>query len=357
VGEYVRAAAKAFDAAGIPFRIRNTYDWNDTFADKHPTFAFADRISDQSPFAVNVFHMNADEMEGAHRTLGTEFFAGRYNIGCWHWELSRFPDAWRPALDLVDEVWASSRFIQQALAEKAACPVTWVPHPIDVEPAGRYARRDLGLPERPYLFLFAFDFTSYVARKNPQAVLQAFRRAFGPGGSDEAGLVIKLNGTHLRRAEAEAFRASPELDDPRIHVIDEVLDGGRMRGLMEVCDCFVSLHRSEGFGRGLAEAMMLGKPVIATAYSGNMDFTNPTNACLVEYSLVPVGPWEYPHPQGQIWADPDVEQAARYMRRLVREPGFGRRLGRRASAFMRMQHGPAAVGARCRARLERLGLL
>jgi len=357
VGEYVRAAARAFEAAAIPFRIRNTYEWNDAFADKHPTFDLADRISDHSPFTVNVFHMNADEMEGARRALGADFFAGRYNIGCWHWELSRFPEAWRPAFDLVDEVWASSRFIQHALSEKTRLPVTWIPHPVHVEARGRYRRRDLGLPDRGYVFLLAFDFTSYVARKNPGAVLKAFHQAFGPPGSDEAVLVVKLNGTAVRSAEAQAFRSRPELADPRVHVIDEVLPDDRMHALIELSDCFVSLHRSEGFGRGLAESMTLGKPVIATAYSGNMDFTNAANACLVDYTLVPVGPSEYPYPEGQVWADPDIDQAAWYMRKLVREPAWGRRIGRRAAALVRMQHGPAAVGARCRARLEKLGFL
>ncbi len=355
VGEYLRAAAKAFAAAGIPFRIRNVYDWNDHLADKHPTFEFADRITKESPFDVNIFHMNADEMAGAHSALGDSFFSSRYNIGGWHWELSRFPDAWLPALDLVDEIWATSRFIQHAIAEKARCPVIWMPHPIDIERRGRYTRAAFGLPEASYLFLFAFDFTSYVARKNPFAVLKAFGQAFPEGGADSVGLVIKLNGTGVRSPEAKAFLASPELADPRIHVIDEILDGARMHALIEVSDCFVSLHRSEGFGRGLAEAMMLGKPVVATGYSGNTDFTNPTNACVVDYTMVPVGASEYPYPQGQMWADPDVEQAAWYMRRLAREPAYGARLGRRAAAFVRMQHGPAAVGARCRARLEKLG--
>lgn len=357
VGEYVRAAAKAFAVADIPFQIRNTFDWGEHLAEKHRSFEFRDKITRESAFDVNIFHINADEMANAYRHLGDTFFVGKYNIGCWHWELSRFPDAWLPAFDLVEEVWASSRFIQQAVAEKARCPVIWMPHPINIQPRCRYARRDFGLPETSFLFLFAFDFTSYVARKNPYAVLKAFRLAFPEGGTDPVGLVIKLNGTDVRSPEAAAFLVSPELQDSRIRVINAILDDTRMMGLLEVCDCFVSLHRSEGFGRGLAEAMMLGKPVIATGYSGNMDFTNPMNSCVVDYTLVPIGAGEYPYPEGQRWADPDIDHAAWYMRKLVTEPGYGMRLGRRAAAFVRTQHGPSAVGRRCRTRLEKLGFV
>jgi glycosyltransferase involved in cell wall biosynthesis len=357
VGEYVRAAAKAFAVADIPFQIRNTFDWGDHLADKHPAFEFKDRITRESAFDVNIFHINADEMANAHRHLGREFFAGKYNIGCWHWELSRFPDAWRPALDYVDEIWATSRFIQHAIAEKARCPVVWMPHPIDIRPGGLHTRQDFGLPESAFLFLFAFDFTAYVARKNPFAVLKAFQSAFPKGGADKVGVVIKLNGSDLRSPEAAAFLASPELQDPRVRVIDEVLDGPRMTSLLEVTDCVVSLHRSEGFGRVLAEAMMLRKPVIATGYSGNVDFTNPMTACTVDYTLTPVGPNEYPYPEGQMWADPDVGQAAWYMRKLASDPAYGARLGRRARAFVHAQHGVEAVGRRYRARLEEIGFL
>jgi len=128
-------------------------------------------------------------------------------------------------------------------------------------------------------------------------------------------------------------------------------------GLIERCDCFVSLHRSEGFGRGIAEAMMLRKPVIVTGYSGNMDFTNSQNACIVDYRLVDVGPGEYPFPEGQRWADPDLEQAASYMRRLVGDPAWGAALAEKGRELVEAQHGVGAVGRRYRARLEELGFV
>jgi len=357
VGEYVRASAAAFAAAGIPFHIRNTYDRGRHLADKHPDFPFWDRLTTGSPHRVNVLHINADEMAAARRHLGKSFFAGRYNVAAWHWELSRFPEAWLPALEGVDELWASSRFIRDALAERAKVPVVWMPHPVEVGCRAPADTVDLGLPAGHFLFLAFLDFTSFVARKNPYGAIRAFRTAFPPGTATGVGLVIKANGATARPAEARAFLASPELRDPRIIVVNEVLDRRRLIGLLKRCGCFVSLHRSEGFGRGIAEALLLEKPVIVTAYSGNMDFTNPRTACLVDYRLVDVGPDEYPHAAGQRWADPDLGQAAEYMRRAVSDPAWGAELAKAGRELVESQHGVQAVGRRCRERLEGLGAL
>jgi glycosyltransferase involved in cell wall biosynthesis len=357
VGEYVRASAAAFAAAGLPFHIRNTYDSGEHLAEKHPDFPFWDRLTTGRPHRVNVFHINADEMAEARRCLGDSFFAGCHNIAAWHWELSRFPEAWLPALEGVDELWASSRFIQHALAERARVPVVWMPHPVDVSGSAAPDALDLGLPTGQFLFLVFFDFTSFVARKNPLGAIRAFRAAFPPGDVSRVGLVIKANGAAARPAEARAFLASPELRDPRVIVINEALDRRRLVDLIRRCGCFVSLHRSEGFGRGIAEALLLEKPVIVTGYSGNMDFTNPQNACIVDYQLVEVGPDEYPHAAGQRWADPDLEQAADHMRRVVSDPAWGAALAKRGRGLVEAQHGVEAVGRRYRARLEKLGFL
>jgi len=357
VGEYVRASAAAFSAAGIPFHIRNTYDWGEHLAEKHPDFAFWDRLTAGRPHRVSVFHINADEMADARRHLGDAFFTGRYNVAAWHWELSHFPEAWLPALEGVDELWASSRFIQHALAERAKVPVVWMPHPVEVSGSSAPQALELPGPEGRFLFLTFFDFTSFVTRKNPLGAIRAFRAAFPQGSPPDVGLVVKANGASVRPAEAQAFLASPELGDPRITVVNDTLDRRRLLGLIQRCDCFVSLHRSEGFGRGIAEALLLEKPVIVTGYSGNMDFTHPQNACIVDYQLVDVGPDEYPHPAGQQWADPDLGQAAEYMRKVVSDPAWAIALARRGRELVESQHGVEAVGRRYRARLETLGFV
>lgn len=357
VGEYFRASVSAFAAAGIPFHIRNTYGWGEHLAEKHPHFPFWDKLTNCNPYRANVFHINANEMADARRHLGDGFFAGRYNIAGWHWELSHFPVAWNAAIENVDELWASSRFMQHTFAESFRVPVVWMPHPVDVRVAGGPADiDDLRIPGGRYLFLALLDFTSFVARKNPLGAVRAFREAF-PRGSEEVGLLIKANGAAARPAAARTFLASPELSDPRIVVVNETLDRRHMLGLFRRCDCFVSLHRAEGFGRGIAEALLMGKPVIVTGYSGSQDFTNPQNACIVDYELVDVGPDEYPHAAGQRWAEPDLEQAAWYMRRLVSEPTWGATLAERGRSLVEAQHGIESVARRYRARLSKLRLL
>ncbi len=354
-GEDIRISAGAFARAEIPFSICDVFDGGNPSL--HPDFPYRDRLAGEPAYRAQVCVLNADEMANARSRLGAGFFAGRYTIGYWAWELSRFPDAWSGAFDTVEEIWAPSRFTQQAIAEKAPCPVVRMPLAVELPVGDGLPRGHFGLPEDRYLFLFFFDFSSYIARKNPLAAIRAFRQAFDDRPRSRAQLVIKLNGTDLRPEDYRSFLASPELDDPRIILVDRVLDGREMRSLMQACDCFVSLHRAEGFGRGPAEAMFYGKPVVVTGYSGNLDFTNELDACVVEHELVPVGPGEYPHGAGQVWAEPDVEQAAWYMRRLVEQPEFGAGLGRQAAGFIRRHHSLAAVGERYRRRLARLGLV
>ena len=358
-GEDIRTAANAFEIAQLPFSIRNA--WGDVgreTAAMHKEFRLMDRIGTDRPHKANVFFLNADEMDNAVALLGATFFQGRYNIGYWAWELSRFPDAWLGALSNLDEIWAPSRFIQQAVAEKTDCPVVWMPLAVELADSIRVSREYFGLPDASFLFLFFFDFRSFVGRKNPMAVLRAFARAFSERHhSRDVRLVIKIHGTHSRPDDYQTFRALEEFHDSRIILIDKVLDDQEIKELVRLCDCFVSLHRSEGFGRGLAEAMFLGKPVIATGYSGNLDFTNEMNACLVDHLLVPVGENEYPHAAGQLWADPDVEQAAWFMRRLVSETGYAAEKGRCAELYIKTYHSYAAVGARYRRRLDQLKTL
>ena len=149
----------------------------------------------------------------------------------------------------------------------------------------------------------------------------------------------------------------PLVHGASIIVIDRVMTDQEVRNLVRNCDCFISLHRSEGFGFGMAEAMYYGRPVIATGYSGNTDFTHEDNACLVDYTLIPVKDGEYPYPDGQRWADPDLEQAAWFMRKLVSEREFGLGLGGRAAEYIRTHHSFRAVGERYRRRLAKLGFL
>jgi len=179
IGENIRLSAAACSAAQVPFGIRSVYGEHGVHvAEVHKDFLFMDKISRAGAYRTNVFHLNADEMGNARKLLGKDLFADRYNIGYWSWELSHFPEAWHPSLQLVDEVWAPSRFIEQAIADKTSSPVIRMPLAVEFPVPQGMTRESFGLSEDCFLFLFFFDFTSYVHRKNPHAVIRLFCRHF-----------------------------------------------------------------------------------------------------------------------------------------------------------------------------------
>lgn len=203
-----------------------------------------------------------------------------------------------------------------------------------------------------FTFLFSFDFHSYIERKNPVAVIDAFRSAF-PVDRKDVRLVLKsINGDIFQSQFYELIEYV--LKDPRILIQDGFISRQQMIALMASADAYVSLHRSEGFGLGLAESMYLGKPVIGTAYSGNVEFMTPDNSCLVDYIMIEVKPGDYMHGEGQYWAAPDINDAARHMRRLVDEPAYATALGVRAATDMRTLHSRARCSQIAISRLRQI---
>jgi glycosyltransferase involved in cell wall biosynthesis len=249
----------------------------------------------------------------------------------------------------VQEVWESSRFACDAIAPETTKPVLLMPMAVAVPaPEPGLRRADFGLIEDKFVFYFSFDFRSYASRKNPLAAVAAFRRAF-PLRNASAGLLLKTIGSDWLPEERdrllEAIRG-----DPRILLIDREFTRPRAIALLALSDCFLSLHRSEGFGRGPAEAMLLGKPVIATDYSGTRDFATSETALLVDYELVPVGAEEYPGARAQVWAEPDIDQAAAAMRSLAGDRALAERLGNAGRARIRELYDPGVIGAHYLAR-------
>jgi glycosyltransferase involved in cell wall biosynthesis len=232
----------------------------------------------------------------------------------------------------------------------APVPVIALPPPVSA-PAETVAPLRLGVPEEDFLFLFVFDYLSTVQRKNPVGLIEAFKQAFAP--SEGPRLLIKtINGPLRPLSEEEVLWAAHGRED--IHVIDRSLSGAELQGLMVACDCYVSLHRAEGFGLTMAEAMSIGKPVIATGYSGNVDFMNAKNSYLVNYAIGRVGPeCEIYPPEGE-WADPSVQHAAALMRRVHASPEEAAQIGRRASEDVAQMLSPETTGAAMRRRLDEL---
>ncbi len=339
--------ARALIEAGVPVRLFDIdlglpHGWDD-----HSLDAW---IGDDLPYPVSIMFVNPDYLERALEFVGVERLSGRHLIACWFWELERVPEAWLPAIGLVDEIMVASRFIEDAFSKVTDKPILRAPQPLSAIGDSGLQRADFGLDEGKFIFLTTFDFNSWVERKNPYAAIAAFKRAFPQGRDDVRMLVKSSNGYRyqdwFRRLLNEAAT------DPRIIVRDEVIDRAHVYALQRCCDAYVSLHRAEGFGLGLAECMAMGKPVIATAWSGNLDFMETGNAMLVGYRLVPVREGEYPHEPGDVWAEPSVEEAAAFMQRLADNPTEALEIGQRAAkavgALLSPQRAAFAIETRLR---------
>jgi glycosyltransferase involved in cell wall biosynthesis len=349
VAEVLRRFAHALQGGGVPFVVRN---FDTGIASRQGDRSMQRFLSEQCRYDVNLFCINADMMPVARQQLGDAVFAGRYNIGCWFWELEKFPEQWHGAIDIVDEIWVSSPFVRDAIAACTHKPVHIVPVALDVNLPERWSRSEFGLAEGVFLCLFSFDFNSFVARKNAGGVIAAFRRAFADGRRDVRLVIKTTNGE--RAPDALRRLIDTAAGDDRIEVRDGYLDRRGMWALQACCDCYVSLHRSEGLGLGMAECMLLGKPVVATAYSGNLAFMDADNSCLVDYSLIPVEEGEYPAWQGQHWAEPDIDQAAAYLRRLADDPVYARQVGESAKASVSRRLSAAASLAAVTTRLAHI---
>ena len=346
IGESVRCAARAADAAGLPAAL---VDLRLPCRNPLGDATFAARLRPENPHAVNVFHVDAPGMRDVDHHHGAGFRRGKYNIGYWAWELPEFPDAWIQYSAYCDEVWAPSRFTAAAIAEKVPVPVLVMPHAIAFErPTGDF-RGKYGLPAGRFLFLVLYDLNSYSARKNPAGALEAFRAA-GLAGAG-AALVIKVHNVAGNEADFEQLRAAAAAL-PDTTILHQTLTRREVYELEAACDGFVSLHRSEGFGLAVAESMYLGKPVIATDWSGTTDFLDATSGCPVHCRLTTLERSHGPYARGQTWAEPDIEHAAWWMRQLAGDPVLARRLGDAARARIEDRLAPARIGALYRRRLE-----
>jgi glycosyltransferase involved in cell wall biosynthesis len=340
LSEDIRAAALSLKAVGIPFAICNV-STGGAFVDEDMTLA--GYATQELPFDINLLCFTGQTTVGtvlAKPELGRD---RRHVIGMWPWELPEWPRIWQQAYGFVDEIWATSRFTYDAYCRSASVPVRHMPMAVTVNGTEGAERSDFGLASRAFLFAFAFDGLSTVNRKNPDACIDAFQLAF-PDRNIPVGLVLK----GLRTQGSAAFDLlNPKIqDDPRITVITDSISRDRLMDLYRAIDCFVSLHRSEGFGRNIAEAMLLEKPVIVTAHSGNMDFTGSDTAALVPARLITLADGDYPFGTGQTWAEADVVAAARLMRRMVTDATWRQSIARSGRIRIERSYSPHAVGER-----------
>lgn len=346
VGQSLRQFVNALEAVRTPHVV---IDFNKNNLSRISDDSLEKKLVDEPQFDMNVFHINADQMPEAEMHLPSHFLT-RYNIGFWHWELPDMVAEHLAGFNNLNEVWVPTGFVQEAVAKLSPIPVIRMPHAIQFSLSENATRDFFGLPSDKFLFLVMYDFSSYQERKNPRAAIEAFTRAF-EHCSDHVALVIKTQNAHHHPHDVKLLQEQLGGNDD-VYWINETLSRQVVYDLQGVCDCFVSLHRSEGYGLGPAEAMYLGKPVIATNWSGNTEFMRMDNALPVNYRLVTIEHDHGVYKAGQTWADPDVDHAAELMQRIVKDHAWRESISCAAKRTMKEEFSPEKMGRRIVERLR-----
>ncbi|WP_250442509.1 glycosyltransferase [Actinotalea sp. C106] len=344
VGESARQMLNALQSAAVPTRTVPVA----RHASSRQGASYAS--GDAGPTRdTSLICVNADLTPSVAASMPS-LFSQTYRIGMWYWEVEEFPADQHVGFDHLDEVWVATEFIRRAIEPHSPVPVRTVLPPLPQRGEDPVlSREDLGLPAGP-LFLFSFDYLSTVERKNPLGLIDAFERAFGVDG--EPHLVIKSINADRRPAEAERLRLRAAAS-PRVVLLEDYLDAAARDALVAHCDAYVSLHRAEGLGLTIAEAMAWGKPVIATAYSGNLDFMSESNSYLVPFADAAIPEDAAPYPPGGVWAEPDLDAAAAAMKDVIEHPSNALKKGAQAAQDIAALHSPEAAGRRV---LEALAL-
>jgi glycosyltransferase involved in cell wall biosynthesis len=352
IGEDCRSAIENCQQSGIPTAL---YNIPLAITSRGENTTYKDYVDESLPYNVNLYCLPGPEIVRSFFSLSPDSRKDRFQIFATPWELPHFPKPLWPLLNSADELWAPSRYIQTALREATDVPVYHMPlsvkKPFQTSTKGRL---DFNLPEEHYLFLFIFDWLSWPQRKNPQAVIDAFFRAFPK--NQEVGLVIKTMNAERNIKKIHELLAKYG-NDKRVTIINFVLSDHDLFALYRCTNAYVSLHRAEGFGRTIAEAMLAERPVIVTNFSGNTDFCTPETAFLVNGENIVLEPDDYLFSEGQFWCDPDVNEAAEQMKFCYNYPEVVTQKTQAAKILLQKNHSPASVGRMYLKRLQGLGVL
>jgi len=397
LGQSARIAAKLLKTGEIPYVIRDFFvppggsRTNTEYASEviNEDGKNGGKVSlDKMPYGINLIDVNASEFTLAYMNMGKEMWDRHYNIGFWAWEVEDFPEEWLPAFNLVDEVWTPSEFVSNVLRKYTDKPVMTVPHCIELKTDSNCDRKYFGLPEDKFLFMVSFSSGSVMERKNPLAAIKAFKEAFLTNETEDTanghygniidaqireaikegtvlggksnsyngvGLVIKISEPELSEKDADILASVlTKEEQENVYIIKGTSGKEEMNSLIECVDAYVSLHRAEGFGLVMAEAMYLGTPTIATNWSGNVEFMNPDVACMVDAKLIELDRDLDPFKKGYKWADANVNHAAAYMKKLVYDNAYYNRIKDNAYAYAREHISYGNVSKLVRKRIDEI---
>lgn len=334
----------ALEAAGVRNALRDVPGPAIREFPTHPLDAL-----DTAPIAIANVGLDTS-VPDAYWRAGLHANPGVYRIANWWWELEDLPAEWLNRGEGVDEIWAPTRFIADSLA-KLGKPVFSMLPGLELPAFRPLGKAAFGMDPKKFTFVGLFDANSRLGRKNPFAVVDAFRTAFR--SSDAVELVLKMTPPGASPGP-EIVRLREVCASAGVKLIEQVFTRDETLAFLAAGDSLVSLHRSEGFGLPLAEAMLLGKPVIGTGYSGNLDFMSADTSYLVEFTRVPIATDDPPYRKGFVWAEPSVPHAASLMRQVFDHPEESRAIGACAKAELAGKLSLAAAGKRMRSRLEQI---
>ena len=319
--------------------------------DNH-TIHYRDDLKMDSKIGFDIYHVNFDSINAAvEKVKNYQRKTNRYSIGYWAWEQSRLPSVALSGFDYLDEVWVPSQFVLDSVSRSSPVPVVRIQHAISPPLHFRKKRADFGIPDDKIAVLTLFDFDSGCYRKNPEAAIKAFKIA--ERDSDHGFLIIKVKkADHYKSNFSELMEIVG--DNKNVLIINEELSRSDIWDLMNSCDVLMSLHRAEGFGLCMAEMMALGKVVIGTGWSGNLDFMNHENSCLVDYDLKPL---EKSNAFGnfipnELWAEANPVHAAEYLEKIYRDKDYLNNIGCRAKSYMDTNFSLTVMGNKIKERLN-----
>ncbi len=340
LGEAVRSLIKAIQNANIPVALIN-FDLKTNHNHNDITFT---NFSANAPYDINLVLIGFGEINHllTHLTKA-ELLRNKYNIYFLNWESEYFPSEFVPNISFFDEIWTASQYCKDVISKYVRVPVYVIPYPIDVPLLD--AKDDVVCnfyDKSSFNFCFIFDYNSTLERKNPLNLIEAFQKAFG---KEDLSVRLTIKASLSTRFSKEKQLLSDKIGDSKnIKIVEKIFRKDTLNHIINNCDSYISMHRSEGFGLTMAEAMYFSKPVIATGYSGNTEFMKADNSFLVDYEMCQVDSNIINYDINTIWSNPSVDHAAELLKKVRANSVEVQEIAKKAGEFILNNFSVSRIG-------------